>query len=137
MIHLYSELHRFVPALASAIGVRVAEIEVNHHSRQHGKSKYNAGRLVRGILDLMALKLLPRVKAQVSAHLRDPQVKGLVAPLEPRLSPNQLHQPGGASARCGEQEDVGLPVRPVDIGQRLQQVPCDISKHWTHLESAF
>lgn len=57
-INLYGELHRYIPAVASFIGVRVAEIEVKHHARMHGKSKYGSGRLVRGVLDLIALKLL-------------------------------------------------------------------------------
>jgi len=57
-LHLYGELHRYIPAVASAIGVRVAEVEVRHHPRDHGSSKYGAGRLVRGLLDLITVKLL-------------------------------------------------------------------------------
>ena len=57
-IHLYGELHRYIPAVAASVGVRVAEIEVAHHARAFGKSKYGPGRLVRGLLDLMTLKLL-------------------------------------------------------------------------------
>lgn len=57
-IHLYGELHRYVPAVASSLGVRVAEIEVSHHPRPFGKSKYGITRLMRGMLDLITLKLL-------------------------------------------------------------------------------
>ncbi len=57
-IQLYGELHRYIPAVASSMGVRVAEVEVKHHSRPHGKSKYGISRLVRGLLDLMTLRLL-------------------------------------------------------------------------------
>lgn len=57
-IHLYGELHRYIPAVASSIGVRVAEIEVEHHAREHGTSKYGVTRLVRGMMDLITLKLL-------------------------------------------------------------------------------
>ncbi len=57
-IHLYGELHRYIPAVASSIGVRVAEIVVEHHPRLHGKSKYGWTRLARGLLDLVTLKLL-------------------------------------------------------------------------------
>ena len=57
-IHLYGELHRYIPAVAASIGVRVAEVEVRHHSRPHGKSKYGFMRLVRGLLDLVTVKLL-------------------------------------------------------------------------------
>ncbi|MCP5101259.1 MAG: glycosyltransferase family 2 protein [Chloroflexi bacterium] len=55
---LYGELHRFIPALASKIGVKVAEVPVNHRARQFGTSKYGLGRVVRVILDLMTVKFL-------------------------------------------------------------------------------
>lgn len=57
-IHLYGELHRFIPAMAGALGADVTEIEVKHHPRRKGKSKYGIGRIVRGFLDLIALKFL-------------------------------------------------------------------------------
>ncbi|MCB0089692.1 MAG: glycosyltransferase family 2 protein [Caldilineaceae bacterium] len=57
-VHLYGEMHRFIPALASWMGVRVAEMPVNHNARQYGKSKYGLGRIVRVILDLLTVKFL-------------------------------------------------------------------------------
>ena len=57
-IHLYGELHRYIPAVASSVGARVAEIEVQHQPRSYGNSKYGAGRLVRGMLDILTVKLL-------------------------------------------------------------------------------
>ena len=57
-IHLYGELHRYIPAVASSFGVEVAEIEVKHHAREFGKSKYGITRLARGLMDLVTLKLL-------------------------------------------------------------------------------
>lgn len=57
-IHLYGEFHRFIPALATAVGAQIAELEVNHHPRKFGKSKYGITRIVRVILDLITLKLL-------------------------------------------------------------------------------
>lgn len=57
-INLYGELHRYIPAVASSIGVKVSEVEVKHHARNFGTSKYGAGRLVRGLLDLLTVKLL-------------------------------------------------------------------------------
>jgi glycosyltransferase involved in cell wall biosynthesis len=57
-VHLYGEFHRFIPALATAVGARVTEVAVTHHQRRFGKSKYGAGRMVRGLLDLVTLKLL-------------------------------------------------------------------------------
>lgn len=57
-INLYGEMHRFVPALASQIGAKVAEIPVNHHPRLHGTSKYGISRTLRVVLDLMTVKFL-------------------------------------------------------------------------------
>ena len=57
-INLYGEMHRFVPALASQYGARVAEIPVNHRPRLHGTSKYGISRTLRVILDLMTVKFL-------------------------------------------------------------------------------
>lgn len=57
-INLYGEMHRFVPALASQVGAKVAEIPVNHHPRLHGTSKYGISRTLRVILDLMTVKFL-------------------------------------------------------------------------------
>jgi glycosyltransferase involved in cell wall biosynthesis len=55
---LYGEMHRFIPALASWMGVRVVEVPVNHFARKHGRSKYGLGRTVRVVLDLMTVKFL-------------------------------------------------------------------------------
>lgn len=58
-IRLYGEMHRFIPALASSIGIKVAEIPVSHHARTKGKSKYKGlGRTIPVILDLLTVKFL-------------------------------------------------------------------------------
>ena len=57
-VRLYGEMHRFLPALASWLGVKVAEVEVNHRPRRFGESKYGLGRTHRVILDLINLKFL-------------------------------------------------------------------------------
>ena len=57
-IHLYGELHRFIPAIASWMGVRVAEVPVTHHARQYGRSKYGLNRTVKVFLDLLTVKFL-------------------------------------------------------------------------------
>jgi glycosyltransferase involved in cell wall biosynthesis len=57
-INLYGEMHRFVPALASQVGAKVAELPVNHRPRLHGTSKYGISRTLRVILDLMTVKFL-------------------------------------------------------------------------------
>jgi len=57
-IHIYGEMHRFIPALANSVGARITELEVRHHPRKFGQSKYGIGRIPRVILDLLTLKLL-------------------------------------------------------------------------------
>ena len=57
-VKLYGELHRFIPALASWMGVEVAEVPVNHFARRFGKSKYGLSRTIRVMLDLLAVKFL-------------------------------------------------------------------------------
>jgi len=57
-IQLYGDLHRFIPALASSVGARVTELEVNHHPRKYGKSKYGITRTFKVLIDLLTLKLL-------------------------------------------------------------------------------
>lgn len=57
-LRLYGEMHRFLPALASHMGVRIAEQVVNHRARQFGKSKYGISRTIRVMLDLVTVKFL-------------------------------------------------------------------------------
>lgn len=57
-IRLYGEMHRFIPAVASWMGVRVAELPVHHRPRLRGASKYGLGRTVRVLLDLFTVKFL-------------------------------------------------------------------------------
>ncbi len=57
-VNLYGEMHRFMPALASQLGARVAEMPVNHHPRRFGSSKYGISRTTRVILDLLTVKFL-------------------------------------------------------------------------------
>lgn len=57
-VRLYGELHRFIPALASWMGVRVAEVPVNDRARRFGSSKYGIGRTLRVFLDLITVRFL-------------------------------------------------------------------------------
>lgn len=57
-IKLYGEMHRFIPAIASAMGVTVVEVKVNHRARRFGTSKYGISRTLRVILDLITVKFL-------------------------------------------------------------------------------
>jgi len=71
-LKLYGEMHRFIPALASEIGVRVDELVVHHRARTRGRSKYGLSRTLRVILDLMTVKFL------LSYSTRPLQMFGLV-----------------------------------------------------------
>jgi glycosyltransferase involved in cell wall biosynthesis len=55
---LYGEMHRFVPVLAKMHGARVTQIDVEHHARVAGVTKYTLSRTVRVLLDLMTVKFL-------------------------------------------------------------------------------
>jgi glycosyltransferase involved in cell wall biosynthesis len=58
-MNLYGELHRFIPEVASLIGVRIAEVPVNDRPREVGESKYGAlSRTPRVILDLLTVTFL-------------------------------------------------------------------------------
>ena len=57
-VRLYGEMHRFLPALAYGQGARVTEIEVTHHPRRFGTSKYGISRTLRVLLDLLVVKFL-------------------------------------------------------------------------------
>jgi len=57
-LRLYGEMHRFIPAVASWMGVTLAEVEVNHRPRRRGTSKYGLGRTVPVLLDLFTVKFL-------------------------------------------------------------------------------
>ncbi len=59
-LKVYGELHRYLPALAHWQGYRVTEIKVRHHKRKFGRSKFGAGRLVKGYLDLITVVFLNR-----------------------------------------------------------------------------
>ena len=71
-LRLYGEMHRFLPAIASQIGVKIAEMVVNHRPRRAGETKYGIGRTIRVILDLATVKFL------LSYSTRPLQIFGLI-----------------------------------------------------------
>ena len=52
---LYGELHRFIPVLAAMQGARITQVDVKHHARKYGKSKYGLGRTFRVMSDLVTM----------------------------------------------------------------------------------
>ena len=71
-LKLYGEMHRFLPAIASEMGVTIDEVVVNHRARKHGSSKYGLSRTFRVILDLLTVKFL------LSYSTRPLQMFGLI-----------------------------------------------------------
>jgi glycosyltransferase involved in cell wall biosynthesis len=59
-IDLYGEMHRFIPVLAHRKGFRIGEVEVRHHPRAHGKSKFGFERYLRGATDLFTILFLTK-----------------------------------------------------------------------------
>lgn len=57
-IPLYSEMHRFIPAMASLAGTKVAQVKVKHHARQFGVSKYGLSRIYKVLMDLLTIKTI-------------------------------------------------------------------------------
>lgn len=71
-VKLYGEMHRFIPAIASGMGISFTEVKVNHRARRFGTSKYGISRTIRVILDLMTVKFL------LSYSTRPIQIFGLI-----------------------------------------------------------
>jgi glycosyltransferase involved in cell wall biosynthesis len=57
-VHLYGDMHRYLPVLVAWVGGRIAEIEVCHHARAAGTSKYGLLRIFRVLVDLITIKFL-------------------------------------------------------------------------------
>lgn len=55
---MYGELHRFIPAMSRLAGARLAQVEVNHHPRRFGVSKYGFSRIYKVMLDIMSVRML-------------------------------------------------------------------------------
>ncbi len=67
-LNLYGELHRFIPVLAKMYGAKMTEMDVKHHSRIHGESKYGIGRTFKVVSDLMLMLFFQKYK-QRPMHL--------------------------------------------------------------------
>ncbi|MFO0982086.1 MAG: glycosyltransferase family 2 protein [Planctomycetota bacterium] len=63
-IPIYADMHRYIPALAAAVGAKITEIEVMHHPRRFGRSKYGMSRTIKVLLDMTALQLLLKFSAR-------------------------------------------------------------------------
>jgi glycosyltransferase involved in cell wall biosynthesis len=101
-VKLYGELHRFIPAIASQLGVQISEVEVNHRPRKHGKSKYSIFRFTKVILDLLTVKFL------LSYSTRPLQIFGII---------------GLGSASAGAIISIWLSIKRLFFGQSLANRP--------------
>ena len=61
-LHLYGDLHRYIPILVHAAGFSVGEVKVKHHPRRFGKSKYGLKRIPKGFFDLLTVLFLTRYR---------------------------------------------------------------------------
>jgi glycosyltransferase involved in cell wall biosynthesis len=82
-VPLYGEMHRFIPAISTVVGARIAEMVVKHHPRRFGTSKYGLGRIWRVILDILAFKLI----LSIFAHRSNPNGN----PLTQQTYDNQIN----------------------------------------------
>jgi glycosyltransferase involved in cell wall biosynthesis len=55
---LYSDMHRFIPAVTSMAGAKIAEIVVNHRPRKYGNTKYGISRVWRVLFDMITINML-------------------------------------------------------------------------------
>jgi len=67
-LNLYGEMHRYITLLAFLNGARITEVNIKHHQRQFGKSKYGLGRTTKVVNDLILL-LFQRKYLQKPIHL--------------------------------------------------------------------
>jgi glycosyltransferase involved in cell wall biosynthesis len=63
-VRLYADMHRFIPAIVSISGARIAEVEVDHHPRRAGRSKYGVSRIFKVALDLAVIKMITGFSAR-------------------------------------------------------------------------
>jgi len=65
-INVYGEMHRFLPVLAHWKRFKICEIEVKHHPRKFGVSKFGSERIFKGLMDLLTVSFLMRYKESPS-----------------------------------------------------------------------
>ena len=88
-VPLYSDMHRFIPAMTTPMGARVAEVGVRHHARQFGESKYGLSRIFKVMLDLIAVRtLLTFARRPLGGFLRVAAIAALAALLTAILMPS-------------------------------------------------
>jgi hypothetical protein len=57
-VKLYSDMHRFIPAMVTMADAKIAEVVVNHRARKFGKTKYGLSRIWKVLSDILTIKML-------------------------------------------------------------------------------
>ena len=57
-IKLYSDMHRFIPAVSTMVNARIAEVVVNHRPRKFGEAKYGLSRIWKVLADIVTIKMI-------------------------------------------------------------------------------
>jgi len=65
-LNLYSDMHRFLPALSAMTGARIDEVVVRHHPRIHGESKYGISRTLKVLADMVTIKMVTQFSGRPS-----------------------------------------------------------------------
>lgn len=66
-LHLYAEMHRFLPAFSAMTGARIAEVVVRHHPRMHGQAKYGISRTFKVLGDMVTTKMITQFASRPGA----------------------------------------------------------------------
>ena len=77
-VPLYADMHRFIPAMASIAGPRLAEIKVRHHARRFGESKYGLSRIHKVLLDMLTVKTIVSFSSRPLAWFMVPAIPFLL-----------------------------------------------------------
>ena len=107
-VHLYGEMHRLIPAYAAQMGARIAELEVAHHPRNAGISKYGISRTFRVLLDLLTCIFLGRYLARPAHLFALPGAFSLLLALILLCGRHRL--PGSHSSHAGNTGSTLLPL---------------------------
>jgi glycosyltransferase involved in cell wall biosynthesis len=66
-LHLYAEMHRFLPAFSAMTGARIAEVAVRHHPRRFGQAKYGISRTFKVLGDMVTAKMITQFASRPGA----------------------------------------------------------------------
>ena len=95
-IRLYSDMHRFLPALSSMTGARINEVVVRHHARQHGQSKYGISRTFKVLADMVTIKMVTQFGARPAVWFGALSLPAIALGIATVIAWLAMLEPGGA-----------------------------------------